>query len=205
MRGFDESGADAARAENRERVKTFTTLAGEWDAVGLAARVSELNLDDLRDVRAQLAGDDSQVEVRLGKDDWTKRLGQALKTLDAQRSTPRGALITYIDMTQGGRAVVGVNPHAQSPVAGAAGESTVNAGTVNAGLTTADAAKPGATAAAAPPRRSPDDSKSAARAKREARAAKSGAKRSEKPRDGAQSAGQSHGGAERPRRATKSR
>ncbi|MCA1640644.1 MAG: FtsQ-type POTRA domain-containing protein [Acidobacteria bacterium] len=207
MRGFDESGTDAARAENRERVKTFMALAGEWEAAGLAARVSELNLDDLRDVRAQLAGDDSQIEVRLGKEDWTKRLSQALGKLDEQRQTPRGALITYIDMTQGRRAVFGFNPHAQSPAAGetgAAGESSVNALTTNASLTSADAV--------APARRTPDDSKGAAGAKTEARAAKPDAKKSdpkksekkEKSRGGAQSAVQSRTGSERPRRVTKS-
>jgi cell division septal protein FtsQ len=216
MRGFDESGTDAARAENRERVKTFMTLAGEWESAGLAARVSELNLDDLRDVRAQLAGDDSQIEVRLGKEDWTKRLSQALGKLDEQRQTPRGALITYIDMTQGRRAVFGFNPHAQSPAAGtsltneseAASQSSVNAMTTNASMTTADAMPPNAVA----PRRSPDDTKGAARAKTEMRASKSDAKKldakksekKDKPRDGAQSAGQSRNGSERPRRVTKS-
>lgn len=212
MRGFDESGADAARAGNRERVKTFMTLAGEWESAGLAARVSELNLDDLRDVRAQLAGDDSQIEVRLGKEDWTKRLSQALGKLDEQRQTPRGALITYIDMTQGRRAVFGFNPHAQQPVAGAAavanesesaGESSEHAESINASMTTV----------AAPPRRTPDESKVAARAKTETRASKSGTKKSDekksdkaqKSREGAQSAGQSpRTGSERPRRVTKS-
>ncbi|HVG29415.1 MAG TPA: FtsQ-type POTRA domain-containing protein [Pyrinomonadaceae bacterium] len=211
MRGFDESDTEAAHAGNRERVKTFMTLAGEWESAGLAARVSELNLDDLRDVRAQLAGDDSQIEVRLGKEDWTKRLGQALGKLDEQRQTPRGALITYIDMTQGKRAVFGFNPHAQPPAGGAAivnadeaaGESTVNARTVKASMTADDVAKTNAAA----PRRPADDAKGAARAKTEARAPKSGAKRSEKAeksRGGAQSAVQSRTGSERPRRVTKS-
>jgi cell division septal protein FtsQ len=209
MRGFDESGTDAARAGNRERVKTFMTLAGEWEAAGLAARVSELNLDDLRDVRAQLAGDDSRIEVRLGKEDWTKRLTQALGKLDEQRQTPRGALITYIDMTQGKRAVFGFNPHAQLPAAAneseAAGQPPADAVTTNASMTTADST-PNA-GAAAPPRRAPDEAKGAARAKTEARASKADAKKSnkkEKSRDGAQSAGQSRTGSERPRRVTKS-
>jgi cell division septal protein FtsQ len=211
MRGFDESGTDAARAENRERVKTFMTLAGEWEAAGVAARVSELNLDDLRDVRAQLAGDDSQIEVRLGKEDWTKRLSQALSKLDEQRQTPRGAMITYIDMTQGRRAVFGFNPHAQSPGAGAsltnegeaASQSPVNAVTTNESMTTADATTTNVVAT----RRSPDHTKGAARAKTETRASKSDAKKSEKKdksRDDAQSAKQSRTGAERPRRVTKS-
>ncbi|HEX8179912.1 MAG TPA: FtsQ-type POTRA domain-containing protein [Pyrinomonadaceae bacterium] len=107
LRGWDEGESGAVRAENRQRVAKLLELQNEWTAAGLAERVSEVNLDDLRDVRAQLAGADSQVEVRLGKDDLTKRLRQALQALDEQRQTPRGALISYIDMTQGKRAVIG--------------------------------------------------------------------------------------------------
>jgi hypothetical protein len=50
--------------------------------------------------------------VRLGREDLTKRLRQSLEALDEQRSTPRGAHITYIDMTQGKRAVIGFKAHA---------------------------------------------------------------------------------------------
>jgi cell division protein FtsQ len=193
MRGWDESNTDAARAENRERVKALMTLASEWDAAGLAARVSELNLDDLRDVRAQLAGDDSQIEVRLGKEDWTKRLRQALETLDAERSTPRAALFTYVDMTQGKRAVVGFNPHAQAATdAAAASAATPNATDAGEGRAASDGAR------------------GAARDKVESRATKAETKvkndkasRSES-KDGAQ-ASPSRGTAERPRRVTKNR
>lgn len=120
LRGWDENEGAATRAENRQRVAKFLELQNEWTAAGLAARVSELNLDDPRDVRAQLAGADSQVEVRLGRDDLTKRLRQALQALDEQRQTPRGALISYIDMTQGKRAVIGFM-RAQLVVPNAAG------------------------------------------------------------------------------------
>ncbi|MDT7602809.1 MAG: cell division protein FtsQ [Acidobacteriota bacterium] len=194
MRGWDESNTDAARTENRERVKTFMNLTGEWESAGLAARVSELNLDDLRDVRAQLAGDDSQIEVRLGKEDWTKRLRQALETLDAQRTSPRAALFTYVDMTQGKRAVVGFNPHAQAAGANVAG----NAGATGAG-------DGGATAVSAETSSAHDD---AARVKVEARAAKAKSKAEKSSRDkrrggGERSARQARNGAERPRRVTK--
>jgi hypothetical protein len=229
MRGFDESGTDAARAENRERVKVFMTLASDWETAGVAARVSELNLDDLRDVRAQLAGDDSQIEVRLGKEDWTKRLRQALETLDAQRQTPRGAYITYVDMTQGKRAVVGFNPHAPAAnVTGtgineieATGDGTSNAQTLNASATNAtnetnathgDAATTNARVAAEKSHGSSNDTKSAAHAKTEARGAKDGAaksdakNKSEKSRverkNGEQPVDQTHDGG-RPRRVTK--
>jgi cell division protein FtsQ len=123
MRGWDESGTESGRTENRRRVEKYLELAREWEASGIASRVSEVNLDDLRDVRAQLTGDDSQIEVRLGRDDLTKRLRQSLEALDEQRSTPRGAFITYIDMTQGKRAVIGFKAHALNQSNMAAGSS----------------------------------------------------------------------------------
>ncbi len=107
LRGWDEAETVAARVANRQRVAKVLELQREWTAAGVAARVSEVNLDDLQDVRTQLAGADSQVEVRLGKDELTKRLRQSLQALDEQRQTPRGALISYIDMSQGKRAVIG--------------------------------------------------------------------------------------------------
>ena len=70
--------------------------------------MSEVNVQDIRDVRVQLAGDDSQIEVRLGSQDQAVRSGKALTVLDAQRQTSRGPLISYIDLTQGKRAIVGL-------------------------------------------------------------------------------------------------
>lgn len=108
LRGWNEDDSGAAQAENRERVSKFLELQRDWSAQGLSERVSEVNLLDLRDVRVQLAGDDSQIEVRLGSQDQSARLGKALTVLDAQRQTARGPLISYIDLTQGKRAIVGL-------------------------------------------------------------------------------------------------
>jgi cell division protein FtsQ len=108
LRGWNEEDSTAAQAENRERIKRFLELQREWDAQSLSERISELNLLDLRDVRVQLAGDDSQIEVRLGGQDQAARLQKALNVLDAQRQTTRGPLISYIDLSQGKRAIVGL-------------------------------------------------------------------------------------------------
>src|SRR6185369_6964809 len=108
LRGWNEDDSSTARAENRERVKKFLELQRDWSGQGVSERVSEVNLLDLRDVRVQLAGDDSQIEVRLGSQDQSARLGKALTVLDAQRQTARGPLISYIDLTQGKRAIVGL-------------------------------------------------------------------------------------------------
>ena len=108
LRGWNEDSSTTAQTENRARVAKFLELQRDWDAQGLSERVSEVNLLDLRDVRVQLAGDDSQIEVRLGSQDQGPRLTKALSVLDAQRQTSRGPLISYIDLTQGKRAIVGL-------------------------------------------------------------------------------------------------
>lgn len=107
LRGWNEDDGETARKENVDRVKRFLDLQREWTAAGLSERVSEVNVIDVRDVRAQLAGDDSQIEVRLGSQDFGKRLKDALNVLDAHRQTPRGRFISYVDLSQGRRAIVG--------------------------------------------------------------------------------------------------
>ena len=108
LRGWNEEESPTAQVENRERIRKFLELQRQWDAQGLSERVSEVNVQDVRDVRVQLANDDSQIEVRLGSQDQDVRLGKALTVLDAQRQTARGPLISYIDLTQGKRAIVGL-------------------------------------------------------------------------------------------------
>jgi hypothetical protein len=106
IRGWNEDGTDDARKDNTERVRKYLEMAKEWAAMGLAERVSEVNLIDVRDVRAQLAGNDSQIEVRLGGQELGPRLKIALEALDVYKQTPRGSSITYVDL-QGGRVVIG--------------------------------------------------------------------------------------------------
>jgi cell division protein FtsQ len=108
LHGWNEEDSTAAQAGNRERVARFLELQREWDAQAVSDRVSEVNLLDLRDVRVQLAGDDAQIEIRLGAEDQAARLKKALTVLDAQRQTTRGPLISYIDLSQGKRAIVGL-------------------------------------------------------------------------------------------------
>jgi cell division protein FtsQ len=132
LRGLNEESGDSIRKDNIDRVKTFLQLQREWSAAGLSERVSEVNVIDIRDVRAQLAGDDSQIEVRLGSQDFGKRLKDALNVLDAHRQTPRGPFISYLDLTQGRRAVVGFmsGAHAISDSADPAGSALVTEGGV---------------------------------------------------------------------------
>lgn len=112
LRGWSEE--QNGQAENRARVAKFLELQKEWEAQGVSERVSEVNVMDLHDVRVQLAGDDSQIEVRLGSQEQGARLQKALAVLDAQRQTARGPLISYIDLSQGKRAIVGLTTGGQT-------------------------------------------------------------------------------------------
>jgi cell division septal protein FtsQ len=112
VRGLDESRAPEAAKHNRARVTAARELAREWAQAGLTKRVSELNLEDMNDVRVQLAGQDAAVEVRLGREDFVKRFRQALEVLDAHRQTPRGPFIVGVDVAQGKRAIISTGPTA---------------------------------------------------------------------------------------------
>jgi len=118
LRGWNEEETEAARLENVERVQKYLELMREWTAAGLAERVSEVNLMDIRDIRAQLTGADSQIEVRLGGQDAATRLKNALNTLDDYRELPQGSQITYVDITQGTRAILGYGTGAQISAVG---------------------------------------------------------------------------------------
>jgi len=106
IRGWNEEGTDEARQENTERVQKYLEVTREWEAAGLADRISEVNLIDVRDVRVQLAGNDSQIEVRLGGKDAGQRLKLELDVLDKYKQTPQGSSITYVEY-QGGRIFIG--------------------------------------------------------------------------------------------------
>lgn len=114
IRGWDESQTDLARAENRERTRKYREVERAWKEMGIAERVSEINFDDLRDVRAQLAGPDARIEVRLGKDDFGGRLKRALEVLDEQRQTARGPFITRLDASLDQRVIVGFGSDAHA-------------------------------------------------------------------------------------------
>src|SRR5262249_36470826 len=106
IHGWDEDGTEQARKENGERVQRYQDAVRDWGAAGLSERISEITLIDLRHVRAQLAGNESQIEVRLGSQDLGPRLKIALQALDMYKQTPRGSSITYVDV-QTGRVVIG--------------------------------------------------------------------------------------------------
>jgi cell division protein FtsQ len=144
MRGWDDDKTEAARAENRERVQKFLEMTRDWEARGLTGRVSEANLNDMRDVRVQLTGADSQIEIQLGHEDFGNRLKFALDELDRQRNTPIGPFILHINVAQGiekgDHVTIGVSPDA--PSLGSAGRDAGGPEVESAKVTPRNTAKP---------------------------------------------------------------
>jgi cell division protein FtsQ len=176
LRGWNEEPGDTVRKENMERLKRFLELQREWSAPGLSERVSEVNVIDIRDVRAQLAGDDSKIEVRLGSQDFGKRLKNALSVLDAHRQTPRGQFISYVDLTQGKRAIVGFMSGAHAISDRADSVSNPSVSEARTGDTTARLERNNQRAAANAARQSN------AEKKREAKPSRDGTNGGERPR-----------------------
>ncbi len=176
LRGWNEEPGDTVRKENMERVKRFLELQREWSAAGLSERVSEVNVIDIRDVRAQLGGDDSRIEVRLGSQDFGKRLKDALSVLDAHRQTPRGQFISYVDLTQGRRAIVGFMSGAHAISDSSDSASSPSESATRTGDTAARPERNNQRAAANPARQNNPEKK------REAKPSRDGTNGRERPR-----------------------
>jgi cell division protein FtsQ len=136
IRGIDETRTAEAAKHNRDRVMVARTLSREFTQAGLSKRVSEVNLEDLNDVRVYLAGDDSGIQVVLGDQDYAKRFQQVLEKLDQLGRVQGDQCITYAVVTGGKNvafghrpcAEVGVNVAAQASAdlpQGAAGDTAV--------------------------------------------------------------------------------
>jgi hypothetical protein len=63
----------------------------------------------LSDVRTQLSGDDADIAVRLGKQEFTNHLRGALKRLDEAKSEDTGLRIIYVDNSLGTRVTLGTD------------------------------------------------------------------------------------------------
>ena len=138
--GWNEDGTNEAREGNVERVKKYQEALREWQAANVADRVSEINLFDVRDVRAQLAGNDSQIEVRVGAQDLGGRLKSALDVLDRYKQAGQANLITYVDFT-GNNVVLGYSS------GGRADENNLEARSDKTAATTRGSEKPTTVAA----------------------------------------------------------
>lgn len=81
LKGWDESKTLRAFDENKERVKIYAQMLQEWRDFEISKRVREVNLQDLQEIQAVVQDSGEPVRIILGKDDFGKRLREALKAI----------------------------------------------------------------------------------------------------------------------------
>lgn len=81
MRGWDEAKTEKAPAENVARVKLYKKMLDEWRDLGLADRVKEVNLADMRDPQAVVVDSGRPINVTLARDNLAKSLRSAIEAV----------------------------------------------------------------------------------------------------------------------------
>jgi cell division protein FtsQ len=81
MRGWDETKTDKAPAENLSRIKLYKKMLDQWRDLGLADRVKEVNLADMRDPQAVVVDSGRPINVTLSKDNLAKSLRSAIEAV----------------------------------------------------------------------------------------------------------------------------
>ena len=81
MRGWDQSRSANALQDNVARIKLYRKMVEDWREFGLASRVKEVDLKDLREPNAIIEDSGRSISVLLGKDNLAKSLKSALEAV----------------------------------------------------------------------------------------------------------------------------
>ncbi len=94
LRGWDEKKTDGAQKINQQRVKLYLKMMEEMKLSGLEKRINAVNVSDLEDAQVFVDQAGTVIPVSLGKEDFAKRLQDALKTLEMRDSGQVASLIS---------------------------------------------------------------------------------------------------------------
>lgn len=94
MRGWDERKTDGAQKINQQRVKLYQKMVEELRVAGLEKTVSAVNIADLEDAQAFVDQSGNAIPVSLGKEDFGRRLQDAMKTLELKDTGQVASLIS---------------------------------------------------------------------------------------------------------------
>jgi len=93
-RGPDRDLSEKELKENRERVRIYTKLRSDAQAIGAEKRINSINLIDLNDAEVYVEDSGYPVKIQLGKEDHGKRLQTALTVVEGKGETI-GSLIAH--------------------------------------------------------------------------------------------------------------
>jgi cell division protein FtsQ len=124
LRGWDSGWGE--RQENRKRLELYAKILTAWQSMGLADKVSELDLTNPKYVLANLSGNYSQVTVKLWTTDYAEGLQRALEKLAAAPNVAGVSSVTVLP----NRTILDVAQSPATPVGEGTpvGESTAAAG-----------------------------------------------------------------------------
>ena len=83
MFGWSEKDSEKATDNNKKRVALYLELIEEWKSYNLIERVKAVDLSDLKDVHAIVEKSRRSVEIRLGEENFGKRLKKGVETIAA--------------------------------------------------------------------------------------------------------------------------
>ena len=81
MSGWDEAKTERAFKDNLERVKVFQKMTNEWRESGLAIRVKNVDLADLRDPKAIIEDSGLPVTISVGRDSFARNLKNGINAV----------------------------------------------------------------------------------------------------------------------------
>ena len=81
MRGWDETKTEKAVTDNLSRLKIYKKMLDEWREYGIAERVKEVNLTDIKDPNAIIEESGRSIAVALAKDNLGKSLKSAVEAV----------------------------------------------------------------------------------------------------------------------------
>ncbi|MBK9768469.1 MAG: FtsQ-type POTRA domain-containing protein [Chloracidobacterium sp.] len=101
LKGWDESKTDKANPDNLARLKLYKKMLDEWKGIGIADRVREVNLADLRDPAAVIEDTGRTIAITVAKDNLAKSLKSAIEAVAGKgekiRSVNSGGVYPVIE------------------------------------------------------------------------------------------------------------
>jgi cell division septal protein FtsQ len=94
LKGWEEKKTEGAQKLNQQRVKLYQKIMEELRLSGLDKRINAVNISDLEDTQAFVDQAGVTIPVSLGREDFAKRLQDALKTLESRDSGQVASLIS---------------------------------------------------------------------------------------------------------------
>lgn len=98
LSGWDEAKTERAVKENLERVKLYQKMIAEWREAGLVARVTGIDLKDLREPKAVAEDSGLPVSIAVGREAFAQHLKNGISAIVGKGETFEGVSLVGSNM-----------------------------------------------------------------------------------------------------------